>query len=458
MATILILAGEFPSLREPAVELGRRLAAAGYTVTLAAEPETRGVAEDLGLRFLALEPSDYESWLTEDAREGLWARLRRLSVRRRQALASLRLDGWIAAVGELGPDLLLADVERHEHLLALAPLGVPTVLHNSFCSIWRRPGLPPPHQGVRPGVGFWGRRWPMALLWMVLRLHKIRAAGVLWLRHAGCDRRSLLHRLARRGGVDLGREADAGQWLIPFTYRHLPVLSLHALELEFPHPPPPRVRYVGPMLPPVAPAGPVDEAGHRLEEVLARRRTEPEARLVYAAFGSTLTAGSDLLRRLVAALENRPGWELLLSLGGRGEAASDLPASPRLHTFSWVDQRRVLEHADVCVTHGGIHTVDECVAAGVPMLIYPGGETDMAGNAARVAHHGVGLVGDPRRDSAAKIEGYVNRLLGEPAFRRRLAALQRSLRRYVEERVLERTVEEILQGEGPLRPGWGSSR
>ena len=67
------------------------------------------------------------------------------------------------------------------------------------------------------------------------------------------------------------------------------------------------------------------------------------------------------------------------------------------HAFPWVPQLDVLRHADGCVTHGGINTLDECVLNLVPMLVYCGFETDMAGNTGRVVHHGIGLAGDRDR-------------------------------------------------------------
>ena len=77
------------------------------------------------------------------------------------------------------------------------------------------------------------------------------------------------------------------------------------------------------------------------------------------------------------------------------------PLPARVHTFPWVPQVDVLRQADVAVTHGGIGTVDECVSSGVPVLVYCGWETDMAGTTARVLHHGIGLAGDRRRDARA---------------------------------------------------------
>jgi UDP:flavonoid glycosyltransferase YjiC (YdhE family) len=195
----------------------------------------------------------------------------------------------------------------------------------------------------------------------------------------------------------------------------------------------------------------------RLDAVLARHRGEGgERRLVYAAFGSTLSADPHLLRRLLGVVAERPRWELVLSLGDRLGPEDLEPLPDRVHAFSWLPQTRVLERADVAVIHGGIGTVDECVLAGVPMLVYCGGETDMPGTTARVVHHEIGIAGDGRRDSTAHARGHIDRLLGEGRFRAHVRRLQERYRAYRVERVAERVVEQLLDrgsGTGPPRRG-----
>ncbi|MCG8456187.1 MAG: hypothetical protein MI919_07885 [Holophagales bacterium] len=261
----------------------------------------------------------------------------------------------------------------------------------------------------------------------------------------GCDRQSVLLALAREHGVDLGPEIDAGQWLIPFTYRRLPVLHLHALELEFPHEPPEQVTYVGPMVLRTRkdrPMGAGDRA--RLSRVLGHVRENSERRLLYAGFGSAFTAAGDLVERLVRVVAERPEWHLVLSLGGRAATSELGPLPERVHAFPWLPQLRVLRHAHAAITHGGINTIDECVLHGVPMLVYCGGETDMAGNTARVVHHGLGLAGDPRRDRTEDIARRVERLLEEPAFRQRVGEMRRRFLIYRRQRVAEGAVDRLL--------------
>jgi len=452
MARILCVTNGLPGLLFTSLELARRLAVDGHHVTYASFPEARGVVEDHGFEFLELTPSRYDAFLEVDARTSVLGRLRTLDRRRERAVESVAVDGFGSAVRDLSPDLMLIDLELHEHIVAAADTGVRMALLNTFVSIWRQPGVPPPHRLVRPGVGWKGARVVTALLWWELRLRKARRAWWHRLTRVGCDRLSILERLARDSGFDLRRETDPSQWPIPLTYSRLPVLTLHALEFEFRPDVPGRVHYVGPMV-----SGrrrdrrgsPEDEAA--LREVLDRRRARGRAHpLVYAGFGSFFTTDLTFLRRLIAGLAGGD-WDVVVSLGGRLDPAAlgALPAG--IHAFSWVPQVRVLEHADVSVNHGAITTVDECIVCGVPILAYCGRETDMAGTTARVVHHGLGLAGDRAHDTPEDIRGYVERLLTETRFRDAVTRFQGLYTRYAEERLAERVVDSLLRSATGIR-------
>jgi UDP:flavonoid glycosyltransferase YjiC (YdhE family) len=335
----------------------------------------------------------------------------------------------------------------HEHIIAASATGAPLALLNSFVSIWRRRGLPPPHCLVRPGVGWKGTQAGIALMWLALRMRKRRKVWSLRIRRMGCDRMSLLHLLARDAGFDLRRETDDTQWLMPFTYTRIPVLSLHALELEFPHRPPDRVHYVGPMVLESRIDRPMEAADReRLDVIFERRNTGRGVhKLIYAGFGSVFSTDLAFLRRLFGIVAERTNWDLVISLSDRIPPADLGPLPDRVHAFPWVPQMRVLSHADAVVTHGGISTIDECVIGGVPVLIYCGFETDMGGATARVVHHGIGIAGDRRRDDSRVIRGHIDRLLDEPRFETNLSRLQRRFAAYVENRVAERVVDSLLR-------------
>jgi hypothetical protein len=152
-----------------------------------------------------------------------------------RARESLAVSAFARFVREQPPDLILINGEMHAHIITASAAGARVALLNSFVSIWRHPGVPPPHTLARPGAGWSGTRTGAALLWQVLRLRKMCRRWSERVRRIGCDRVSVYRDLARSVGFSFERDTDARQWLMPFTYRHLPVLSLHAQEFEFAH-------------------------------------------------------------------------------------------------------------------------------------------------------------------------------------------------------------------------------
>jgi zeaxanthin glucosyltransferase len=459
MASILIVTRGLRGVLYQSVELARRLAAAGHRLTFAGDEDARALIEHHGLPLHRLDPDRYEQFLEEDAATSALGRLLDIGRRRARARESLGVAAFARFVRDDRPDLILINGEMHEHVIAAATAGSRLALLNPFASIWRHPGVPPPHTLARPGIGWSGSRSGAALLWRALWLRKQYRRWAARVRRIGCDRLSVYRDLARTVGFAFERETDDRQWLIPFTYRHLPVLSLHALEFEFPHTPPAHVRFVGPMVLESRIDQPPAPADHdRLEAILARRRRAgTEGRLIYAGFGSVFSTDLAFLRRLLGIVEERPGWELVVTLSHKVPPSALGPLPARVHTFPWVPQVHVLRHADVAVTHGGISTIDECVLSGVPMLLYCGWETDMAGNTARVVHHGIGIAGDRRRDTTTDIRAHVDRLLREPAFRERVRRLQACYAAYAEHRIAERTVDALLDGPAS-RDGIDTSR
>ncbi|MDA8019290.1 MAG: glycosyltransferase [Thermoanaerobaculia bacterium] len=443
MAAILCVSDGMISVVYPVLELARRLAADGHHVTFVGHPTRRNLAVRQGLDFEALPPDHSTQFLEHDADRGLLQRFRLRQVRRESALTALGTDGFAEILRRIDPELVLVDGEMHEHVIVSVGTGRRTAVLNTFCSIWRRPGVPPPHVPARPGVGWTGSRLAMGLHWTALRWRKRLRSGRLWLRHVGCDRISRLRALANRYGFDLRTEADAGQWLIPWTYRRLPAFSLHAREFDFHHEPADHVHYLGPMsLHHRGDALAADDDA-RLDEAFRRTQNENRA-LVYATFGSAFTVGSGAISQLARAAGDQP-WEVVLSLGGKN--LDELGTLPRnVHAFRWLPQLDVLKRADVAIVHGGINTIDECVLHGVPMLVYCGFETDMAGNMARVVHHGLGVPGDPLREGPNELRQHVDRLLTEPRFRETVANFRSHYERYENERVAERTVDELLRG------------
>lgn len=452
MATILCLTSCVPGILYPGVELARRLTAAGHNIHYATFADGRATVEGQALTYEPLADSRYDAFLAEDSRHGALWRWRHRSERRRRAVDALALDDLEPMLQRIAPDLILIDGEMHEHILVIAASGIRWSPMNCFISIWRASNLPPPHHLVLPGNGWKGSRPAIAMLWWELRWRKMWRRWTRGLRRAGCDRVSLLRHLARRHGVSLPRLADTSQWLMPYTYRRQPALSLHPFAFELPHRPPDHVHFIGPLLLEERhDERTTDAIRARLQRLITRCYQE-DRRLIYAGFGSYFSTDLDFIRRLIGALASRPSWDLILSLGGRVDPETLPPLPPNVYVFPWVPQPALLHHVDVAITHGGVNTIEECILRAVPMLIYCGFETDMAGCTSRVLHHGLGLLGDRGQDSPETIAQSLHRLLTETEFTERLQELRDRFAAQCEENVAVRTVESLLP-EPTAHPG-----
>jgi MGT family glycosyltransferase len=246
----------------------------------------------------------------------------------------------------------------------------------------------------------------------------------------------VLQTLAARTGFPFDEEADLGQWLIPFSYRTLPVLCLNAVELDLPHEPPPNALYVGPMIsdPQSDPTlqNVAVEDRSRLNALLEPRRKTVDSRpFIYVAFGAFFQ-GDDtaFIRQVVSAMADRPDWDVVLGLGARvkSRALGQLPA--HIQTCAWAPQTTLLQVANAAIVHAGITTINECISFGVPTVVYPLETNDQMGNAARIAFHGLGVVGDRNRDKADSIRHHVESILADDGCRQRVRAMQARFRAY----------------------------
>ena len=88
------------------------------------------------------------------------------------------------------------------------------------------------------------------------------------------------------------------------------------------------------------------------------------------------------------------------------------------HICSWVPQVQVLELADVFVTHGGMNSVSESLAAGVPMVVIPYG-SDQPVNGQRVEKLGVGRVLEMKNVRRKTLKSAVLSTLSDDAMKAR---------------------------------------
>ncbi len=219
----------------------------------------------------------------------------------------------------------------------------------------------------------------------------------------------------------------------PFTpmFRQVPELVLAPLEFEFS----PAVRqewqhYLGLCTRPQRHDTELDPQFEALwPTILDRKRAGSQ--LIYCSFG-TFYEGPDktlltFIGNLLAALKTFPTVQLVCSVNRFvvETVQARYREMDQLHFFSRVPQLRVLEHADVFITHGGMGSVKEAIEYGVPMLAYPLDlKYDQPGNGLKIEHHGLGLRGNFQFERVDDLRTKLGRLLHEDVFRQNMTTFQ----------------------------------
>ncbi|WP_243710557.1 thioesterase domain-containing protein, partial [Micromonospora sp. KC213] len=130
-----------------------------------------------------------------------------------------------------------------------------------------------------------------------------------------------------------------------------------------------------------------------------------EKKTIYCSLG-TYSHEYRHARRLFAAVidavRDRNDVQAIIQIGSAAEISDfeELPMHVRVVKFA--PQLEILRKADVLITQAGHSSVMEASYFGVPMLAFPCWY-DQFGNAARVAYHGTGIVGDIARINGMKI-------------------------------------------------------
>lgn len=349
--------------------LARELTARGHDCSMIGGTGLAALAEREGVRFESLGTRDPDLRGAGMLRT-LWATA--------AATRAFTREGP-RLLAKIRPDLVIADQAEPGASLAAEAAGIARVTLASALPMDRDLRIPPPFVDWPFLEGEAGAKrnrggWRVADLLMTLQA---RALG------QGC----------RAHGLPVRRRMD--DWISPdLDLRQMPP------GLDFPHATGPGACAVGPLR--EGGAGEIDlDTGGRP--------------LVFASLG-TLQKGRQALLAAIAAAAEDLGLCLALAHCGAlsGAEARALPGSPIVRDF--FPQRAVLSRAAACVTHGGLNTVLDCVAARVPMLVIPLAFEQPA-TAARLAHHGLAKVLPPRRATRGSIAQGLSAILSDPACR-----------------------------------------
>ena len=138
---------------------------------------------------------------------------------------------------------------------------------------------------------------------------------------------------------------------------------------------------------------------------------DPARQLVLASLG---THNQEAGARFYRVLLDATGLDLQLVLVAPPEMVGPVP--PHILVRPSVPQLELLARCSAVVTHGGVNTVNECLALGVPMVLAPIRD-DQPIVAGRVAAVGAGIQVRFGRVQSAEMAVALRSVLGDPAYR-----------------------------------------
>lgn len=210
--------------------------------------------------------------------------------------------------------------------------------------------------------------------------------------------------------------------IFSISFQHIPEFILAPRELDFnesvvlPH-----QHFIGPML------------DMNRKEIADTEYLENESaifkkiqisKLVYCSFGSISFEEVERLKKFLRNLSTvikRNHLVCIVSSGSETIAALKDELNEDIYYFKSVPQLKILQHAAVFITHGGLNSIKESIETETPMLVYPvSSDYDQNGNAARVVYHNLGLMGDLEHDNDLTIEQKISALLTNKMYQENL--------------------------------------
>jgi zeaxanthin glucosyltransferase len=334
------------------------------------------------------------------------------------------------------PDLFVIDVFHILHAVSIQQYPVKTILLQTYISTDRDRRVPPLNTAHIPADTAAGRL-KVAALWQLFLVRRFFFGLLSKIICMGKDTRSLIKAVAKANGVSYSRINY--QRVFHPGLHDVPELILSAREFDFPRSDLKDGYYVGPMVEEDRRDMLYDDSYLdvllNMEIKSAVSDDAPEKPLIYCSLGtlnvSWYSQSGSFFKLLIDAFRQASQYELFIATGTDIKLSEfgDLPDN--VHIFQLVPQLDILEKASIMITHGGINSINECVFSGVPMIVYPlSKEIDQPGNAARVVHHGLGLRGDVRNETAAGILQKIDTILANGSYKNNLAAMKDKFAQY----------------------------
>jgi zeaxanthin glucosyltransferase len=169
--------------------------------------------------------------------------------------------------------------------------------------------------------------------------------------------------------------------------------------------------------------------------------------LIYASLG-TLNRHQHVYRAIAESCCGL-NTQLVLSFGG-GENPPEFASLPGLPiVVGYAPQLELLKRASLTITHGGLNTALESLAAGVPMVATPI-NFDQFGVAARIRWTGTGEFVKASGLASEELRRVVTRVLNEPSYRENAGRMRDAIARTAGSEHAAEIIEKVVRTRKPV--------
>ncbi|GAA4421146.1 macrolide family glycosyltransferase [Actinokineospora soli] len=147
--------------------------------------------------------------------------------------------------------------------------------------------------------------------------------------------------------------------------------------------------------------------------------------VVLVSLGAVFNEHEDFFRTCVEAFRGRP-WHAVMTVAEGLDPAELGPLPSNVEVHRWVPHVAVLEHAALCVTHGGMGTAMEALRAATPLVCVPTSALDRP-TARRIVELGLGTSIDPAELTAESLVAAIESVMGDGAVGERCAGMAKAI-------------------------------
>ncbi|GGH92715.1 glycosyltransferase [Arthrobacter liuii] len=400
MSTVLAYTSPAIGHLFPMVPLLQELKARGHEVHVRTLRQQVPLLRDTGLyaspvadSILAVEAADYRA---SGAKAALASSVETFTARARFDAPDLQ-----EAIDAVDPDLLLVDINAWGARIQAEASGLPWATFSPYTPPLQSRGTPPFGPGLAPMSGPLGRaRDAVARRLVIGAVEKLMLPRINSLR-------------AGLSGGTLPPVSGADEMFLT-----APLMLVATSEpFEYPHPDwGHAVRMIGALEwePPAEHPAWLREGPGPLVLVTTSSEYQADEAIVHAALAGLAAEPFTVVATLPASEAGSAGAGRAPGTDGFGP----VPANARLEHF--VPHGKVLDHAAVAITHGGMGATQKALAKGVPVVVVPFGR-DQHEVAARVVAAGAGVRLNRKQLTPEKLRAAVHQARGKAAGARRIA-------------------------------------